>query len=427
MRPGALGAVSGQSGTRLSGARQRAQPEARLRPTCYAGAALPDAMPGPQREERRCCGEAIERGDERRSSGDGASTSTSGASRVEVLAWTPLQSPSARAARQRAALAAAQGNPDAETMWRRSKAFRELGHEAARVAWMRRAAEAGLAEAQCHLAAELSQQGDDRGAAEWCRRAAERGLARAQHALGLFCSMGQGVDRNHEAAARWYRLAAEQGHSVAQRILGQCHDEGRGVHRSAEEAATWYSRAAEQGDAAAQRVLAARLFNGEGVARDGRAAEAWARRAVFEHGDYVAMYYLSQMEGVLSDAERLDWMRQAAEAAAQDDDAANTALFQARLAKMQGEAAAGAVSAAASEAIKRTLREETGSCAARRTLDVLRLTRQCDACDATPSAAAVDRLRCCGFCGEAFYCSRECQAAHWPQHKSQCRGFDPAA
>uniref|UniRef100_H3AWR2 MYND-type domain-containing protein n=1 Tax=Latimeria chalumnae TaxID=7897 RepID=H3AWR2_LATCH len=31
-------------------------------------------------------------------------------------------------------------------------------------------------------------------------------------------------------------------------------------------------------------------------------------------------------------------------------------------------------------------------------------------------------MKRCSKCGEAVYCSRECQKEHWPKHKSECNG-----
>ena len=42
--------------------------------------------------------------------------------------------------------------------------------------------------------------------------------------------------------------------------------------------------------------------------------------------------------------------------------------------------------------------------------------RICDGC-----GKAAEGLRACARCRTAHYCSRECQAAHWPQHKRECR------
>ena len=39
----------------------------------------------------------------------------------------------------------------------------------------------------------------------------------------------------------------------------------------------------------------------------------------------------------------------------------------------------------------------------------------------TPSTENEKRLERCAKCQDAYYCSRECQVAHWPEHKSRCK------
>ena len=50
--------------------------------------------------------------------------------------------------------------------------------------------------------------------------------------------------------------------------------------------------------------------------------------------------------------------------------------------------------------------------------------RTCAVCNKTAAEAGAEKaLRCCGACGEQFYCSRECQRLDWKQrHKKECRG-----
>ena len=45
----------------------------------------------------------------------------------------------------------------------------------------------------------------------------------------------------------------------------------------------------------------------------------------------------------------------------------------------------------------------------------------CDNCDAQHGGKR------CSRCKVAHYCSRECQKAHWPQHKGQCKIFASCA
>ena len=51
------------------------------------------------------------------------------------------------------------------------------------------------------------------------RKAAEQGLAEAQCNLGGCYANGYGVEKNYYEAVKWWRRAAEQGHAQAQEIL----------------------------------------------------------------------------------------------------------------------------------------------------------------------------------------------------------------
>jgi TPR repeat protein/DNA-binding IscR family transcriptional regulator len=109
------------------------------------------------------------------------------------------------------------------------------GAEAAK--WLRRAADQGLASAQCSLAL-MYENGalDDRGggvaqdytkAAEWYRRAAEQDDAGSQFSLGRMYEKGRGVSKNEAEALKWYRLAANQGQTDAQEALQAWASGGR--------------------------------------------------------------------------------------------------------------------------------------------------------------------------------------------------------
>ena len=45
---------------------------------------------------------------------------------------------------------------------------------------------------------------------------------------------------------------------------------------------------------------------------------------------------------------------------------------------------------------------------------------KCHNCDKQPKDCE-GSLRRCGSCGEAFYCSKECQKKHWKLHRSTCQ------
>ncbi len=91
------------------------------------------------------------------------------------------------------------------------------------VAWYRRAAEAGVAQAQFNLAHCLATghgaAPDEVEARDWMAAAARQGLADAQFLLGVMLAEGMGGAADRRAAIDWLARAAAQGHAEA----GQLH------------------------------------------------------------------------------------------------------------------------------------------------------------------------------------------------------------
>jgi len=61
---------------------------------------------------------------------------------------------------------------------------------------------------------------DDVQAVQWIRKAANQGLAQAQCILGGAYAVGMGVAKDNVQAEQWYRKAAEQGNSCGKRDKG---------------------------------------------------------------------------------------------------------------------------------------------------------------------------------------------------------------
>ena len=109
----------------------------------------------------------------------------------------------------------------------------------------------------------------DATAADWYRKAAEAGVVQAQSNYGLALMQGRGVPRDEKAAVDWFVRAADQGDPDVQNWLGLCYQDGRcGVLIDDAEAARWYMRAADSGDADAQAELGAMYKEGRGVEKD---------------------------------------------------------------------------------------------------------------------------------------------------------------
>lgn len=97
----------------------------------------------------------------------------------------------------------------------------------------------------------------DRSAAiAWLRRAATLGHAEAQYRLAAVYSHGAyGLRRSATAAAEWLAKSARQNHADAQYSLGMLYAEGRGVERDPMQALKWIGRAARNGHAGAREAL----------------------------------------------------------------------------------------------------------------------------------------------------------------------------
>lgn len=52
-------------------------------------------------------------------------------------------------------------------------------------------------------------------------------------------------------------------------------------------------------------------------------------------------------------------------------------------------------------------------------------TSRCSHCHKAPSDSE-PKLMCCSGCKAAWYCGRECQVAHWGQHKADCAKLNEA-
>jgi len=99
----------------------------------------------------------------------------------------------------------------------------------------------------------------------WYRRAAEAGLPEAQFNLAHCLATGNGTVRDDVAALSWMLRAAEQGLPSAQFLAGVMYAEGIGTAADRDQAMTWLGRAADNGNLDAASLL--QRLQGEG---DGR-------------------------------------------------------------------------------------------------------------------------------------------------------------
>ncbi|MFA5970607.1 MAG: tetratricopeptide repeat protein [Sphingomonas sp.] len=123
----------------------------------------------------------------------------------------------------------------------------------------------------------LSAPAEERAA--FIRSAAEAGVAEAQAIYGQMLLDGDGVAGNPHGGFLWFNRAASAGHLMALNMVGRCYDLGWGVAADKTRAAECFRIAAERGLAWAMYNYATLLALGEGIAEDKAAALDWLRRA----------------------------------------------------------------------------------------------------------------------------------------------------
>jgi uncharacterized protein len=94
-------------------------------------------------------------------------------------------------------------------------------------------------------------------AVAWYRKAADQGDADAQFNLGEMYRNGQSVAQDDAQAVIWYRKAADHGNALAQSNLGVAYANGQGVAQDYIIAHMWLTLAASRATETATRDQAA--------------------------------------------------------------------------------------------------------------------------------------------------------------------------
>ena len=176
------------------------------------------------------------------------------------------------------------------------------------------------------------------------------------------------MEQDRARAVHWYTKAAEQGHAQAQFNLGVCFLTGQGVEQDLARAVHWYTKAAEQGDP--KHLLGAARFLAD--RHDGSAGTGSASAALVEPDLVTAVHYAARSAAQ-------DWSRAA--------DAREFVNTRAHL------------------------------------KDVARAV--CMACGTL--ASSVPKLKRCGGCQVAFFCSPACMKTMWRVHKQHCASWRSVA
>ena len=159
---------------------------------------------------------------------------------------------------------------------------------------------------------------DEAEAVAWLRKAADQGFADAQYSLGYRHLNGYGVDLDAEQAKAWLEKAAAQKHGEAIFTLGDVYQSGMsGFPDDPVLGNTWFRRGAEIGHADSQRRLAENLLQGVGGPANAVEALRWFKASA-ELGNIQAMVAIGNLASS-DDANVRDlalakqWLKKAAE------------------------------------------------------------------------------------------------------------------
>jgi TPR repeat protein len=146
------------------------------------------------------------------------------------------------------------------------------------------------------------------------RRAADAGYADAQNYLAVLYSTGILVEQDHEQSMHWALKAAAQNHTDAMVRVAFNYLHARGVAHDPVKAREMLEAAAALGSADAMANLGALYGRGDGVAKDDVAASGWYRKAAdlgSQHGIWGIANMYSRGEGVENDyGECYYWAKQ---------------------------------------------------------------------------------------------------------------------
>jgi TPR repeat protein len=158
--------------------------------------------------------------------------------------------------------------------------------------WKKRAAEAGLREAQIDIGFSYidGRYGNGKSPSEmirWMTLAAEQGDTSAQFYVGsayagnsgVFNNQPTGVEINGLEAARWFEKAAIGGHMVATIELAGMYLEGKIIKRNETQAMYWYAQGAAKGNRFAMGKLGQIFENGMGIEPNVVEALRWYKQA----------------------------------------------------------------------------------------------------------------------------------------------------